>query len=430
MRLYSRMLQLSNAYYNEGLEKAQVRDLTGAVSSLRQSLKINKKNTQARNLLGLVYFEMGEVVDALSQWIISRSFQPKKNLADYYIESVQKNPARLEEINTAIKKYNLSIQYCEQGSYDLAVVQLKRVLSMNVKLLKGHLLLALLHMKNGNLGKARGELKRVLAVDRTNTRALSYMRELDHASGRKPSREEDEAKDAVAYTSGNETIIQPVGVKDNSGLHSVVNVVIGLAIGAAVMWFLVFPAQQRHTNDEINKAVAEYSNQVESKTAELASLQSEMESLRQEAEDAVKTAEEASGQMASQEALLKAYRAYAESDAAGALEQLEAIDQESLTEEGKVLYTDVFQKVGTDAVKNLYNTGYAAYERGDYATAITDLSKCYELDNSQGDALYFLARSYHKSGDTENAKTYYQKVIDEWPNTRKATDSQNFLNGL
>ena len=430
VRLYSRMLQLSNAYYNEGLEKAQVRDLTGAVASLRQSLKINKKNTQARNLLGLVYFEMGEVVDARSQWIISRSFQPKKNLADYYIESVQKNPARLEEINTAIKKYNLSLQYCEQGSYDLAVVQLKRVLSMNVKLLKGHLLLALLHMKNGNLGKARGELKRVLAVDRTNTRALAYMRELDMVSGRKPSREDEEAKDAVAYTSGNETIIQPVGVKDNSVLHSIINVVIGLAIGVAVMWFLIVPAQQKHTNDELNQAVAEYSNQVESKTAELASLQAEMESLRQTAEEANQTAEEASGQMTSQEALLKAYRAYAESDAAGALEQLEAIDQDALTEDAKVLYNNVFKEVGEDAVKELYNTGYAAYERGDYATAITNLGKCYEMDNSQGDALYFLARSYHKSGDTENAKIYYQKVIDEQPKTRKATDAQGFLNGL
>lgn len=64
VKLYRRMLQLSNAYYNEGLAKAKVRDLTGAVMSLRQSLKFNKKNTDARNLLGLVYFEMGEVVDA------------------------------------------------------------------------------------------------------------------------------------------------------------------------------------------------------------------------------------------------------------------------------------------------------------------------------------------------------------------------------
>lgn len=434
VKLYRRMLQLSNAYYNEGLEKAKVRDLTGAVVSLRQSLKINKRNTNARNLLGLVCFEMGEVVEALSQWIISRSFQSQKNIADYYIEAVQNNPARLETINTTIKKYNQSLLYCEQGSYDLAVIQLKKVLSMNVNLLKGHQLLALLYMKMENYGRARAELKRVLSIDRTNTRALRYMKELDEAMGRQhsPKEAEQQNKDSIAYTSGNETIIQPVGVKDNSGLHSVINVIIGLAIGAAVMWFLIFPAQQKKTNDELNKAVAEYSDQVESKTAALDSLQKEMEDLQKTTEEAKQASTEALAKADSYEALLKANRAHSEGNAAEALEQLEAIDQDSLSEDAKVLYDAVFQEVGTKAVKELFDTGYAAYQSGDYATAITNLGKCYELDNNvnQPDALYFLARSYHRSGDTENAKVYYQKVIDEQPNTKKATDAQGFLNGL
>lgn len=430
VKLYRRMLQLSNAYYNEGLEKAKVRDLSGAVVSLRQSLKINKRNTNARNLLGLVFFEMGEVVEALSQWIISRSFQSQKNLADYFIEEVQNNPARLETINTTIKKYNQSLLYCEQGSYDLAVIQLKKVLSMNMNLLKGHHLLALLYMKNENYGRARTELKRVLAIDRTNTRALRYMKELDEAAGRKPVQEEEKNKDAIAYTRGNETIIQPVGVKDNSGFHSILNVVVGLAIGVAVMWFLVFPAQQKKTNDELNKAVAEYSDQAESKSAALTGLQAEMDQLKKESETAVQTASEATARADGYEALMKAYRAYAEGDAAGSLEQLETVDQESLSEDAKVLYDAVFKEVGASAVNALYKSGYAAYEKGDYVTAIADLGKCYELDNSQGDALYFLARAYHKSGDTVNAKIYYQKVIDEQPNTKKATDAAGLLAGL
>lgn len=60
--LYKRIMYTSNFFYNEGLDKASVRDLSGAVTSLRQSLKFNKNHVQARNLLGLVYYEMGEVV--------------------------------------------------------------------------------------------------------------------------------------------------------------------------------------------------------------------------------------------------------------------------------------------------------------------------------------------------------------------------------
>ena len=47
---------LSKYYYNKGLEKASIRDLSGAITCLRQSLSYNKSNIQARNLLGLVYF--------------------------------------------------------------------------------------------------------------------------------------------------------------------------------------------------------------------------------------------------------------------------------------------------------------------------------------------------------------------------------------
>ena len=430
VKLYSRMLKLSNAYYNEGLEKAKVRDLSGAVLALRESLKINKKNTNARNLLGLVYYEMGMAVEALTQWIISRSFQSSKNIADEYIESIQNNPARLDTVNTSLRKYNQALVYCQQGSYDLAIIQLKKVLSVNGKLLDAHLLLALLYMKVENYARARNEIKKVLAVDCNNTQALRYLKELNRETDKDQPKEEEKNKDYIAYTRDNETIIQPVGVKDNSGFHAILNVVIGLVIGVAVMGLLIMPALQSKKSGELNKAVAEYSDQVDAKSATLDSLKQENESLKQQAEEATKAASDAADKVSSYEELLKAYASYSTGDSAAALQELEAINQDTLSDDAKTLYSSVFSEVGVTAVNYLYKTGYAAYEKGDYDTAIADLGKCYELDNTQGDALYFLARSYHKSGDTENAKIYYQKVIEEFPNTRKATDAEGLMKGL
>ena len=430
VKLYSRMLKLSNAYYNEGLEKAKVRDLSGAVLALRESLKINKKNTNARNLLGLVYYEMGMAVEALTQWIISRSFQSSKNIADEYIESIQNNPARLDTVNTSLRKYNQALVYCQQGSYDLAIIQLKKVLSVNGKLLDAHLLLALLYMKVENYARARNEIKKVLAVDCNNTQALRYLKELNRETDKDQPKEEEKNKDYIAYTRDNETIIQPVGVKDNSGFHAILNVVIGLVIGVAVMGLLIMPALQSKKSGELNKAVAEYSDQVDAKSATLDSLKQENESLKQQAEEATKAASDAADKVSSYEELLKAYASYSAGDSAAALQELEAISQDTLSDDAKTLYSSIFTEVGVTAVNDLYKTGYAAYEKGDYDTAIADLGKCYELDNTQGDALYFLARSYHKSGDTENAKIYYQKVIEEFPNTRKATDAEGLMKGL
>ena len=56
--------QIANSFYNLGLEKSRIRDLSGAAQCLKKSLHFNKYQTDARNLLGLIYYENGEVADA------------------------------------------------------------------------------------------------------------------------------------------------------------------------------------------------------------------------------------------------------------------------------------------------------------------------------------------------------------------------------
>ena len=45
---------IANSYYNMGLERARLRDLSGAAECLKKSLHFNKYQTDARNLLGLI----------------------------------------------------------------------------------------------------------------------------------------------------------------------------------------------------------------------------------------------------------------------------------------------------------------------------------------------------------------------------------------
>ena len=63
--------RIANCYYNLGLERAKLRDLSGAAELLKKALHYDKYQREARNLLGLIFFEMGEVADALVQWVIS-----------------------------------------------------------------------------------------------------------------------------------------------------------------------------------------------------------------------------------------------------------------------------------------------------------------------------------------------------------------------
>ena len=61
----TKLVYQSNYWYNDGLKKANIRDLSGAIVSLRRSLQYNRANIAARNLLGLVYYGRGDVAEAL-----------------------------------------------------------------------------------------------------------------------------------------------------------------------------------------------------------------------------------------------------------------------------------------------------------------------------------------------------------------------------
>ena len=212
--LYKKIIGASNYFYNDGLAKANIRDLSGAIASLRQCLKLNKNHVEARNLLGLIYFETGEVVAALSEWVISTNLRPKKNIAEDYINMIQDNQARLDTINATIKRYNQALASCQQDGLDIAVIQLKKVLSLNPKFVRAHQLLALLYINAEEWEKAQKELLKCKQIDHNNTLTLLYLKEveavLQPVEGIKTNGKRKKESDVVKYQSGNETIIQPI----------------------------------------------------------------------------------------------------------------------------------------------------------------------------------------------------------------------------
>ena len=290
---------LSKLYYNQGLEKASIRDLSGAVNCLKQSLTFNKRNIQARNLLGLVYFEMGEVVAALSEWVISKNYQPKDNLASRYLDEVQKNQARLDSVNQTIKKYNQALLYCKQNSRDLAIIQLKKVLSLNPKLVSGHQLLALLYIQEGRYDLAKKSLRNAGKIDANNTVTLRYLKEANAALREQNPSKKQKNDELISYQSGNETIIQPKYLKDNSAVGTIINMVIGIAIGIAITCFLVVPGVRRTVMNNTKAEVLDANNTISSKNQTITSLQSQVDDLTSQITDAKKSEEESANKLES-----------------------------------------------------------------------------------------------------------------------------------
>ena len=431
--LYKKILAVSNVYYNEGLDKASVRDLMGAVTSLRQSLKFNKNNIEARNLLGLVYFETGEVVAALSEWVISKNLRPEKNIADDYINRVQSNASRLESINQTIKKYNQALAYCEQESKDLAIIQLKKVLSLNPRFIRAHQLLALLYMDIEEWERAERELRKCMDIDRNNIQTLRYLREVEQMmipddAVNQPSKRKKE--EVVRYQSDNELIIQPVNMKQSkgSGVSTLVNLGLGLLLGVAVTYFLIVPAAQSNAKKEQQDTIAKISNESDGKTVRIQELEAEIKRLTQSNEDLNRELEGivgTDGTLQNIDSLLAAATTYLETgDVEETAASLNSITQslalEEASEEFMGLYRMLLLAIGPEMSETYYNEGMEAVRIEDFPAAIESLARAVFYDETNEDALYQLARAYHRNNDVGNAIATYDRVIELFPGSSSA----------
>ena len=441
--LYKKIMAVSNLYYNEGLEKAGVRDLSGAIISLRQSLKFNKNNIEARNLLGLVYFEMGEVVSALGEWVISKNMKPSKNIADDYINMVQSNATKLDTINQTIKKYNQALIYCQQDSKDMAIIQLKKVLSLNPKFIRAHQLLALLYIDAEEWEKAERELKKCCQIDTNNTSVLRYKKEVDKMllpdDSSKASKSRKSMTDVIHYQRDNETIIQPVGYKEHKGISSVINIIIGVAIGIAVACFLILPARISSAKAEAKEELKVISEQSDAKSATIAELESTLSKLTEENNNLHEQLDiyvGSDGTLQIMDDLLGAAKAYVETpnEIEKIAEYLDAVNAgveiESTSTEFQDLYNLLVAQIGPQASTIYYNKGMEQYNAENYDDSITYLMRAYDYNNQNGEALYNLGNSYRLNEQPVEAVEIYKEVTENFSGTEKARRSAQYIEEL
>lgn len=430
-----KILYQSNYWYNDGLRKANIRDMSGAITSLRRSLQYNRENIAARNLLGLVLYGRGEIAEGLVEWIISKNFKPKDNVANYFITNIQESEAELDSYNQAVKKFNQCLVYCEQDGEDLAIIQLKKIVLAHPSFLKAYQLLALLYLKTEQYAKARQTLRTARKLDTTNEMTLFYMHELTQLRGKKLKEDKEETEDTITYHLGNETIIQPVSarIKEVASQMTIANIVIGIIMGAAIVWFLIVPSMTKTTNNKTNQQIVEYSDQLAAKDAEISAQKTALEQYRSTSTQSEANAQTAASTSDSYENLMAVSTQYNSNqyDNSAMAETLKNVNRDALGGQGQALYDELTGNIFQPLCETLYETAKQQISTADYTGAIDSLNQVVTMipNYSDGEAMLNLGVAYAKSGDTENANARFNQVVSAFPDTTVSEQAKEALNG-
>ena len=430
MSQYKKIVYMSNRLYNDGLEKAGVRDLTGAIKSLRQSLRLNKENIDARNLLGLIYFEMGETAEALSEWVISSNFRDAENMASEYIGMIQENHTEFDVLRRSAKDYNSALDMCRQGNKDLATIRLKKIVTANSRYIRARQLLTLLYMDAKDFDKAEREISHCLAIDRTNTLSLRYLQMIQNMtdpadSDRKSIFKNDD--EPVRRIVDNELIIQPANVRDpkSGSFGTIFNILIGLILGLAVMYFLVLPTRITAVRDEVKENVTQLENNLDKKNADYDALMQDLNEVNAERIRLEETLAEYTGEagtLADIDKLIDTAEKYVSGvDVFEIGEDLwnlsRDVDTHSMSESCSALYDALLAAVSPQISGSIRAEAFGYYYKNDFENASVLLEKAYFFNTEDSEAIYFAAVSYYNAGDKVKAKALYQYVVDTYPGT-------------
>lgn len=262
-----RLQATSRRYFKSGLSKAGVGDLSRAREDLVRAVRYDKHNEMARNLLGMVSFQMGELGEAMKQWSISEYLNPKTNWATYYLREIQKEEKLLQNMSESILLYNEGLSLAEKGDLDYAALRLEKAAELNPYYIKAQLLLSLIYMEKQENRRAMQVLDQVAKIDPLNPEAMRYRLYLAQAQTESDSADIDSIRRVTKDLSVQQALPEPelYSARYSTRLESGMNVgqrhfvftqvlmfAAGILLGLGLLYFLWVPDRLSNMQSEVD----------------------------------------------------------------------------------------------------------------------------------------------------------------------------------
>lgn len=428
LTLYRKIIFTSNRYYNQALERARVRNLSGALDLLEQSIELYGENVNSRNLKGLILYEMGEVADAVTEWSLSLRISSQDNVAAQYLGRITTSVQDLNSDANLIRKWNQVIEYIHTDAKDMAIIQLNKLISLRPSMIKAYLLLAVLYMGNKNYEKAEAILKECRSYDSENPTVRWYCKELRRLNPKKKKREviDDEPK--------NEVIIPVRMWNFGTYLTTALYILGGMVLAFGIMYYVVIPAVRSGFEKENQENLNTYQAAKMEDQEEIRQLEEQIKALEGDKDDISNQLNEhtqnSEGTLGSYDKLIELLVAYGTRDVAQMVALLPEVDGEAVdTETYRNAYTTVSEYITDSLFDELYTTATAAREatarenitaeesQNEWTIAMQNYENCLLMQPDNSEVIFYLGNCYQATGNLDKAKECYDTIVADFADT-------------
>ena len=349
---------------------------------------------------------------------------------------VQEGDKISDNVRNSIFMYNKAIESLRNGSEDIAIIELRKAVSMNPNFNEALNLLGICYSYIGDKEKAAETFARVVSSEPNSVYALNFMQRsgmgeampssiktkqqkkplqdqpgepLKRIRNKKPEKPEkpDKSVNSLIFDNNRKKRMLISAVKIGAGFAA------GLLLSLVIYSSLPkpeavqLPPQEDNTEDLVNEAIAEF----EKKYTEL---EKKYEVSQKDRENAIKQADyyKAAVRIYEIESMVgrKEYE--------GAADMLLLMKTVEFKDEEKKKFDSLYDKVMPLAAKSAYDTGYKLYNQKKYPESLKSFEKIrmYDPKYSKMDAaLYYMGRCNQIQDDSRSALALFQELVEGYP---------------
>lgn len=422
------LVKISKVFYNRGLERARLSDLSGAAAYLKKSLIFDKYCTDARNLLGLIFYEMGETADALVQWVISMNLSPEDNIADEYLDEIQRKAGALSEASSVVKRFNQALEIAQKGGEDFAIVELSDITKRKPNYVKAQLLLAMLYMQESEHIKAGRALMQILDIDKNHPQATFLMEEVKRATG-KAEVERARLENAYMHRELSDDVVIIPKTRAQFNLDKIVLYITGgIITGLLSFYILILPSVRKAYNSALNEAIVSNAKELSDANASNSELTKNYNELKSEYSDVKQKLDayekqnlEFTSTYEKLNSIISYYSAGKYDEAANAYL---SIDRASITNEPLLSQLKEVDRVMlNDCFKAVTELGTDNWNGGDKEKAEVYYRLALNIKSDDPEVMFLLARLLQSEDRISEANAIFDKIVGEHPDSPYAQRS-------